>query len=293
MDKLDDRRHSQRQRVVFIDFCLFFLGELKRQDIVDRFDVGPAVATRDIALYKNDLGGKVLLNPSTKIYEPEEDFEPLFEHKSDRALATLSQGFGEFGREEVNAIIPSEIPYLLNYPSLGSLAPLSRAIHKRQVVRIQYNSFSSGARARDIVPFALVNNGMRWHVRAYDRYRQRFGDFVLTRVQEAEVLPVEVILTHERPEQDVQWTRQIEMTLVPHPDRAHPEIISMDYGMTDNKLCIKVRAAMAGYFLRQWNVDCSRRHKLKGEDIRLWLSNPLALYDVETAKLAPGYEAPV
>ncbi|MDO9180661.1 MAG: WYL domain-containing protein [Agitococcus sp.] len=292
MDKLDDRRHSQRQRVVFIDFCLFFLGELKRQDIVDRFDVGPAVATRDIALYKNDLGGKVLLNPSTKIYEPEEDFEPLFEHKSDRVLATLSQGFGEFGREEVNAIIPSEIPYLLNYPSLEALAPLSRAIHKRQVVRIQYNSFSSGARARDVVPFALVNNGMRWHVRAYDRYRQRFGDFVLTRVQEAEVLVGEVILTHERPEQDVQWTRQIEMTLVPHPDRAHPEIIAMDYGMTDNKLCIKVRAAMAGYFLRQWNVDCSRRHKLKGEDIRLWLSNPLALYNVETAKLAPGYETP-
>lgn len=31
----------------------------------------------------------------------------------------------------------------------------------------------------------------------------------------------------------------------------------------------------------------------KEEQYRLWLSDPLAMYDVENAKLAPGYRPPV
>ncbi|MDO9177677.1 MAG: WYL domain-containing protein [Agitococcus sp.] len=291
MDLFEGRRHSQRERVVFIDFCLLFLGELRRQDILDRFEVAPAVATRDIALYK-ELGGKLVLNPSTKIYEPSDEFVALFEHPVDKALATLSQGFGEFGRESVSPIIPTVIPYLLNYPSRLILATLSRAIFKKQVVRIVYHSFSSGKKDREIVPFALVNTGVRWHVRAYDRDKHRFIDFVLTRVESATVLPDNKKHAYELPEQDVQWSRFVDLILVPHPNRGYPEIIAMDYGMKNNEFKVQVRAALAGYFLRQWNVDCSKTHKLKGEDVRLWLSNPLALYGVETAKLAPGYEVP-
>ena len=44
--------------------------------------------------------------------------------------------------------------------------------------------------------------------------------------------------------------------------------------------------------LLRWSVDCSPDHHLKEEQYRLWLSDPLALYGVENAKLAPGYQAP-
>lgn len=39
--------------------------------------------------------------------------------------------------------------------------------------------------------------------------------------------------------------------------------------------------------------DASPDHGLQEEQYRLWLSDPLALYGVENAKLAPGYRAPV
>ena len=45
--------------------------------------------------------------------------------------------------------------------------------------------------------------------------------------------------------------------------------------------------------LLRWSVDCSPDHSLKEEQFRLWLSEPLALYGVENAKLAPGYQAPL
>jgi len=44
--------------------------------------------------------------------------------------------------------------------------------------------------------------------------------------------------------------------------------------------------------LLRWSVDCSPDHSLTEEQYRLWLADPLALYGVENAKLAPGYQAP-
>ncbi|PZP57297.1 MAG: WYL domain-containing protein, partial [Azospira oryzae] len=45
-----------------------------------------------------------------------------------------------------------------------------------------------------------------------------------------------------------------------------------------------------GYFLRKWNVDCSPDHRLRGPEYRLWLKDPMVLYGVENAVLAPGYQ---
>lgn len=87
-------------------------------------------------------------------------------------------------------------------------------------------------------------------------------------------------------------TAQSHQYFVPHPRLAHPEIIEMDYGMTDGSIRMRVRAAVAGYMLRHWRVDCSPDHHLQDEPYRLWLRDPLALYGVENAKLAPGYQAP-
>ena len=49
---------------------------------------------------------------------------------------------------------------------------------------------------------------------------------------------------------------------------------------------------MVGYELQRWGVDASPDHSLKEKQYRLWLSDLLALYEVENAKLAPGYQAP-
>jgi len=52
---------------------------------------------------------------------------------------------------------------------------------------------------------------------------------------------------------------------------------------------MKLRAAIAGYMLRRWSVDCSPDHSLRGHEYRLWLKDHLALYGVKNAVLAPGY----
>ena len=192
----------------------------------------------------------------------------------------------------MQALLSCESPAALSIPKMDVLATICRAIHAKRPIVIRYHSMSSGESERVIVPFALVDTGLRWHVRAFDRKSGEFRDFVVTRI-EAPTLVDEEPKANERPDNDIQWTRIVELDLVPHPRLARPEIIKMDYGMTDGSIRMRVRAAVAGYMLLRWSVDCSPDHSLKEEQFRLWLSEPLALYGVENAKLAPGYQAPL
>ena len=105
---------------------------------------------------------------------------------------------------------------------------------------------------------------LRWHTRAFDRKTGEFRDFVLTRIQNPVVLKDAPVGANERPDQDIQWTRIVELELVPHPDQPRPEITVMDYGMQDGSLRMKLRAATAGYILRKWSVYRSP-DKNKGE----------------------------
>lgn len=283
---------SQRERLAYIEFRLYFLGEARRQDLIQRFGVAPAGATRDFAQYRKIFPSNISFDSSTKSYVIGSDFLPAFEHVSERVLTALSQGFGDGVNSAGSALLPCELPLVLSRPSMTVLAPVTRAIHQRKVIKLHYKSHTSGGSEREIIPFALVNDGLRWHVRAFDCKSQEFRDFVFTRMETTSVIEGSTIKKHEMPTADIQWNRIVEMDLVPHPDRKHPEIIESDYGMTDGVLHIKVRAAVAGYVLRQWIVDCSPKHSLKGEEYRLWLKNHLALYGVSNALLAPGYEIP-
>lgn len=284
---------TQKERLAYIDFRLYFLGELRRQDILDRFGVGPAVATRDITQYRNLYPENIVFEGSSKTYLIGNEFNPAFEHNIERVLTVLAHGFGDGINSVRGSLISCVLPITLNHPLVSIVAPIARAINRKNAVSIEYSSHSSGANQREVVPHTLVNDGLRWHVRSFDRKSQEFRDFVLTRMKSAVVLESSIIETHESVIQDDEWNRIVELELVAHPSRARQEVISSDYGMENGSLKIKIRAAIAGYFLRQWIVDCSSDHSLIGEEYRLWLKDSLVLYGVNNALLAPGYAKPL
>lgn len=288
---LSEISQAQKERLSHIDFRAYFLGEIGRSDLVSRFGIGEAAATRDISLYKELAPKNLEYNTQVRSYVKSEAFKPLFDYSPAQVLAALSQGFGEDFVGRHKAMIPCETPTELNRPLLPVLAVLTRAIHHKRVARIQYRSIDSGPSTREIVPFALVDNGLRWHVRAYDRNREAFIDFVITRISDPIITESEPH-EHETREADIQWNRIVEMELVAHPNLPHPETIEMDYAMQEGVLKVNVRAAVAGYVLRRWNVDCTEDRSLEGAEYHLWLRNRQALYGVQNLVLAPGYITP-
>ncbi|MGJ7918227.1 WYL domain-containing protein [Massilia sp. LXY-6] len=282
----------QRDRLAFVELCIRFIGEIRRQDLVARFGIQSAAASRDLALYKELAPGNMDYDSKGKSYVLGTNFQSVFDFRPERVLSWLTQGFGDGEPLQLKAWVVSESPSRLTHPHLDVLASVTRAIHQGSSLDIEYHSITNGKTEREIVPFALIDNGQRWHVRAFDRKSQEFRDFVITRIKRPVVLKGQSVAPHEMSDQDIQWTRIVELELVPHPDQPRPEITEMDYSMQGGVLRMKLRAATAGYILRQWSVDCTPDHSLRGYEYRLWLKDHLAIYGVRNAVLAPGYRSP-
>lgn len=280
--------HSQRERLAYLELKAFFIGELRRGDLEARFSIKPAAATRDLNAYRERAPDNLAYDRYVKAYVPTSHFCPVFPFSAERVLSWLLHGYGDGQGPTVARTIPCEGAGELVQPDFSLLGGITRAIHTGRALRIDYLSLSSGAAKRVIVPVALADNGLRWHVRAYDRQRRRFSDFVLTRITKVKPLD-EAAEAHERMEADVQWNRRIDLHLVPHPGLKHPEAVMADYGMRDGSLILKVSAALAGYALQRWAVDCSSTHKLDCSRHHLWLADPAVLAGVESAVMAPGF----
>ncbi|WP_040487627.1 WYL domain-containing protein [Idiomarina baltica] len=286
---LEKLAFSQKQRLAYIDFCLLFKGSIYRQDLIKRFEVGLSAGSRDFNLYKELAPQNLEYDVKQKRYFQTSEFKPLFDHDAKRSLIKLandiSDGFDAIG----DLHFPVEAPSSLNVPDISVVAKTVQAILNERALEINYTSLSSGSGKREIVPHSIVDNGMRWHVRAFDRKTESFRDFVLTRISN-----VKLIGNYEFGEDsnsDTEWQRMISLQLVPHPNNVKfPKAIEMDYDMKNGLLTIDVRAAMAGYLLRRWNVDCTEEATLNGPEYQLWLRNRTSLMNTSNLAIAPGYE---
>jgi hypothetical protein len=93
---------------------------------------------------------------------------------------------------------------------------------------------------------------------------------------------------HEASPYDQQWQQIVKIVLVPHPKIMQSKAIEMDYNMSDGMLTIQLRAAVAAYVLRQWQVDCSAAQTEHHQGCQLSLANPEVLELIENISLAPG-----
>lgn len=279
--------HAQKDRLAFIDFSLQFFGHVARTDLIQRFKTGLAASTRDFSTYKELAPQNLMLRHQTKSYHRLDDFQPVFNHDPEVILTSLSRGFGNGISTGVQ---PSEQCFdavRLIHPNVAVIASIMRAIHNKQALKCGYVSVSSGETERAIVPHSIVNNGHRWHVRAYDRKNNSFRDFVCTRFTFVDLLqgPTHV---HEASPYDQQWQQLVEIVLVPHPKIMQSKAIEMDYNMSDGMLTLQLRAAVAAYVLRQWQVDCSADHTEKYQGCQLALANREVLALINNISLAPG-----
>ena len=279
---------AQRERLAYIEMRAWFVGEVRRPDIEARFGVKPAAASRDLTAYKEVAPRNLEYDSVARCYRPTNAFKPVFGFSGDRVLSWLQTGFGDGLDPRPRKPAPCEGPGAMGQPDLNVLAAVSRAICAGRALKISYLSVSSGRASRTVVPVALADTGLRWHVRAFDRRNGRFSDFALRRIEKADGLD-ERAGEGETLDCDEQWTRIVDLELVAHPEAKWREGIEADYGMGDGVLRTRTRAALAGYFLHRWQVDCTVDHSLSPSEHHLWLRNPQTLYGVESAVMAPGY----
>lgn len=223
-----------------------------------------------------------------KIISLDKSWESLFEFRSSEVLNLLT---GRTVQSNNRSYIPNDILDVIDEPKVDIIAPLSRAIYNKKVIQVDYFSNSSGFSSKLLVPHAYINNGSRWHVRAYDRSKSRFADFLISRFRKLENID-EDVLEHEYNSFDNQWNRIVDLEIIPHPDYPHPEAVISEFNMNGGVLNRSVRASSVGYFLQKLYVDCSKDSNSleEGHYYRLKLKNRLALYGVENMHLVRTFD---
>src|SRR5689334_1540397 len=108
MDLIDGHTRVQRDRLAFIDLRARFTGEVRRQDLVSRFGIQVAAATRDLALYRDIAPLNLQYDSKGKVYVKSDQFRPIFNFSPDRVLTWLSQGFGDGEPLRLKPFLPTE-----------------------------------------------------------------------------------------------------------------------------------------------------------------------------------------
>ena len=128
---------------------------------------------------------------------------------------------------------------------------------------------------RKLTPHALVNDGNRWHVRAYCHKRKEFRDFTLTRIKNAQY----VGLDQERASMDTEWNNIVSVILTPHPELSSARrcLIERDYSMENGEMLIECRQALLLYLLFQLNLTDDQATQ-RPEVIQLALKNRDEIY---------------
>ncbi len=278
-------------RLKFIDFLLFFRGWFTRQDLTEEFMIASTGATRNIASYKEKEKENALkLNEKTKRYEVASNFEPIFSFGFNRAVLMLKKQ-AKKGKLGAGAPVPFEYTEKLTNPSISVLAAISRSIGAKAVANVNYYSMTSKGE-RKISPHAFFEVGEKVYVRAYCHRNSEFRNFSLGRITQV------TVMQESQPKEadhfnDDQWHRKVKLEIVPHESLSEGErgTLGLEFGLTNERgaIEVKVRAAICGFWLDYWKVDCSAERTMGDKwQYPLMLANPEALYDVESAKLAPG-----
>ena len=291
---MTDHTQSQRERLNYLEFRLGFTGQVTRADLVKRFGISEAAATRDLTIYRDEAGSNLEFDTVSKFYRISRNFGFFYlkDVNKKQLIRAVVHGIGNDFGSEPELLVPCELPPSMLFPTVTVLATVSLAICQKAVLRIEYLSASGDHGPREIVPLSLVGTGLKLMVRAYCRRKKTFSDFVLTRFKTSEVIWDAVPSAEEGKDNDDEWNRMLKLELMPHPMEL-PERIAMtkqEFQMADGVHALRVRAALAVYVLRLWSVDCSPDRSIA--NMPLCLRNLMALHDVENAHLAPGYQRP-
>lgn len=258
-------------RLWYIEWLLMMKGWLSRKDLMDKFRIKEAAASRDIKRYKEQEDENLYLDHRIKRYVIELDkFKPVYETSGELIFSKLSD-------MDESRSLGVEYPLIETIPNLAEIKPkditgVTRAILNMNVLKISYCSMTSGASEKKIVPHSMFHNDLKTYVRCYDLGRGKFLDLVLGRILDISgedgAAPTEYLR-----EFDDDWNTYLSLELVVHPRVKHKRAIESDMQMTDGVKVVEVRKSLAHYWLRRWCVDCSANATMTDKAFQLHLRN--------------------
>ncbi|GAC15837.1 WYL domain-containing transcriptional regulator [Aliiglaciecola lipolytica] len=253
-------RYDLLQRYRLIEIVALWEGKLNAGHLVAYFDIGRQQASKDLKEYRRHIGpGNLVYNSSLKGYEPTSTFHPKVTlGEVDEYLQLIHRNNDLINTFE-DMTLGFDYTHMLPLPNYQVrpevLRQVVKACRTNQRLEVDYRSVNTPDKdGRIIVPHSIVHSGMRWHVRAYCEKNQDYRDFVLTRFYGT---PEPLGKSKQSIDKDIAWQTKVNVVFTPDQrlSEAQQEVVTNDYGMTNNSLLIQVRGALVQYLLQMMRID--------------------------------------
>ncbi len=277
--QLEEMKWSTRQRLQYIEVMAFYCGVVTRNDVAKAFGISDAAATKDLALYGRLAPDNLIYRQLLFGYVPAPDFHECIADLSPEAVLpmiahNLTGMSGPYGKQRIFGIPAESLPIPARLPNKEITAQVLRSVAQQKKLRLRYRSLSDrqSEHERVIEPHSLCHNGLRWHIRAYSEETFDFRDFVLSRIEEAQMMDE---ASESSAQYDEEWVETLTLELVPHPGLPENKRLNllMDYGATAETITIEVRRALFGYLLQQLSIDTTADHSRNPHAYQLVVAN--------------------
>ena len=285
MTKKHEQDISIEERYKFIDFLLFFKGKLSRSELVKRFNIGEATASRTIASFLGSYPDDIEYFGPRNGYKAKHSYKPKFPHTSIAGLNYIA--YGQLTQVIDTPCFGTPEYHLVSKLNPSVVASICRGLVNGTNLSIEYTSNSSGNRTRVFCPHATFEAGGFWYFRGYDYSSSEYRTFKFSRVQSA--LLLDTSKEHSQANDD-EWNRKRVVELIPHPKNPLPDAQLADLAIKDKEIrTLTISEAMLGIVLTNLRVDCSKGHKLDYKEYPLVLNNYSELTSVTSMLIAPGF----
>ncbi|MFC2950585.1 WYL domain-containing protein [Marinicaulis aureus] len=246
---LDDLKHAQRQRLLFLDRCFTWRGVARRRDLTDRFGISTAQAANDFRTYLKLIGQNApRYDARLKAYVASIDHEVI-------TTSTMQNVFGVLDTND-RMQPPAELPKAKRWLDPRVATAIYDAVSNERKIKIRYTSMTSGETAPQwIAPTRFTFDGESIHFRAYSFKRGEYRNFHPARIEpEGKYESVEI---EEPLPFDKEWNTLSIIWLRPSAklSAAQAAVVRREFGFSDDMLKIEVRQALEFYFDRRWGLN--------------------------------------
>lgn len=246
---LDDLKHAQRERMIFLDRCLTWRGMANRRDLVERFGISMAQAALDFRTYL-DLARATppSYDPTRKTYFASDRHDPLVPCSATEAFGILV--------DEKELAPTSALPKPERKAVPKTIARLHQAIRSGKALHIRYTSMSSGAdEGQWIAPTRFTSDGESVHLRAFSFSHKEYRNYLPVRIEPDSSFE-EKLLAEPLPE-DKDWNTRAIIWLRPKSSLSDQQacVVRREYGFEGELLRVETRKALEFFFDHRWGLD--------------------------------------
>jgi hypothetical protein len=249
---LDDLKHAQRERLIFLDHCLTWRGMANRRDLIERFGISMAQAALDFRVYL-DLAHKAppTYDPVRKTYIAGRRYQPLTPSSLTEAFDILVDD-----AEIAKCELPAALPRPERKADPKTIARLHQALRSGKALHVRYTSLSSGADVGQwIAPSRFTSDGESVYLRAFGFKHGEYRNYLPIRIEPDSSFE-EKSLTEPLPE-DIDWSTRAIIWLRPKSGLSiqQAQVVRREYGFVGEFLRVETRKALEFFFDHRWGLD--------------------------------------